>query len=89
MSQQFDRVATIDRWSSEGCRWPMGEPCDPGFRFCCAETGDAIGSYCPEHHARAYRKADEKTEGPHAIKPQRPGTFVLVPTVPPMRGLAR
>ena len=30
------------------CRWPLGEPGEPGFRFCCAETVEGK-SYCAVH----------------------------------------
>ncbi|MBX9760668.1 MAG: GcrA family cell cycle regulator [Beijerinckiaceae bacterium] len=31
------------------CRWPIGEPGTPGFRFCCAAR--RVGSsYCSHHH---------------------------------------
>jgi GcrA cell cycle regulator len=41
------------RYGTEGCRWPIGEPRKPGFRFCCAPA--VLGKpYCTEHAARAY-----------------------------------
>lgn len=37
------------------CSWPFGEPKTPAYRTCGAPA--AIGrSYCPEYHARAYRR---------------------------------
>lgn len=36
------------------CCWPLGEPRTPGFRFCDARA-IAGRSYCPAHHALAYR----------------------------------
>lgn len=33
------------------CKWPIGDPQDAGFTFCGRGTG---GTYCEEHHARAY-----------------------------------
>jgi GcrA cell cycle regulator len=35
------------------CKWPIGDPGKPGFRFCCASRAGA-GPYCPEHEKRAY-----------------------------------
>ena len=35
-----------------GCRWPIGDPLEPGFGFCNAE---AEGIYCGTHAARAGR----------------------------------
>lgn len=35
------------------CRWPLGDPQQPGFGFCgCAVKDGSV--YCAEHHARAY-----------------------------------
>ncbi len=47
--------------STRSCCWPIGEPGQPGFRFCSAE---AIVSkpYCPEHAAVAYVKARDRRE---------------------------
>jgi GcrA cell cycle regulator len=49
-----------------GCRWPIGEPRTPGFRFC--EKADVVAGkpYCAEHCARAYTVA-------HSV----PGQFLL------------
>lgn len=74
--------------TSAGCRWPIGHPGTADFRFC-EEPKVVFGKpYCFDHCAKAYRQPDEKTEGPHAPKPQRAGTYALVPTVSPMRGRA-
>ncbi len=41
------------------CRWPIGHPGEPGFRFC-AEPRQQGRPYCREHCALAYRgKAEE------------------------------
>jgi hypothetical protein len=34
------------------CRWPLGVPGQPGFRFCCSAVVTA--PYCPRHRAAAY-----------------------------------
>jgi GcrA cell cycle regulator len=34
------------------CRWPIGEPGEPGFGFC---GRPAQGSFCPAHRRRAYQ----------------------------------
>ena len=54
--RHFPRVA-----SARSCCWPIGEPGQPGFRFC---TSDAMGGkpYCPEHAAVAYVKARDRRE---------------------------
>ena len=40
---------------SSGCRWPIGDPGTPSFRFCCEDIRTAGKPYCPEHMAVAYR----------------------------------
>ena len=42
-------VMSLSRGS---CRWPLGEPRDPAFRFCAAPAS-AGSSYCSEHTRRA------------------------------------
>ncbi len=42
--------------SSGECNWPLGNPGEPDFHFCCA--GALRGSvYCTEHHLRAFLRA--------------------------------
>lgn len=52
----FPRVST-----ARACCWPIGEPGQPGFRFCSAEalTGKP---YCSDHAAVAYVKARDRRE---------------------------
>jgi GcrA cell cycle regulator len=55
-------VRSFPRFSpARACCWPIGEPGQPGFRFCAAEalTGKP---YCPEHAAVAYVKARDRRE---------------------------
>jgi GcrA cell cycle regulator len=54
--RSFPRVS-----SARACCWPIGEPGQPGFRFCVSEalTGKP---YCPEHAAVAYVKARDRRE---------------------------
>ncbi len=42
------------------CRWPIGDPQKPGFRFCCAER---LGSfpYCAEHAEISYMPSDRQS----------------------------
>jgi GcrA cell cycle regulator len=43
------------------CRWPIGDPQEPGFRFCM--TKHLPGSpYCPEHYARAFSRSRSKLD---------------------------
>ncbi len=47
------------------CRWPIGDPRDPGFHFC-GKKALPGKPYCPEHAAVAYvntsKKADTSAE---------------------------
>ena len=49
---------TVRHLSERMCRWPIGHPGEPGFRFCghSATTGRP---YCEEHCAVAYRRKDD------------------------------
>ena len=40
------------------CQWPIGNPCDPDFRFC-SQSADPGRPYCTEHCALAYRRKTE------------------------------
>lgn len=40
----------------DGCRWPHGDPREPGFRFC-DRSSQPGRPYCAEHMAVAYTKA--------------------------------
>ena len=48
------------RLTEQMCRWPIGHPGEPSFRFCCkkAEPGRP---YCVEHCSMAYRPKDNAT----------------------------
>lgn len=54
-----------DASDDAGCRWPLGDPATPGFRFCDAPIDPApprhAPHYCAAHAARA-------TEARHAPK---------------------
>ncbi len=54
--RSFPRLGPV-----RSCCWPIGEPGQPGFRFCASEalTGKP---YCPEHAAVAYVKARDRRE---------------------------
>jgi GcrA cell cycle regulator len=55
-------VRTFPRYgSTRACCWPLGEPGQPGFRFCAAES--LLGKpYCGEHAAVAYVKPRDRRE---------------------------
>lgn len=47
--------------SAKACCWPIGEPGQPGFRFCTSEA--IVGKpYCPTHASVAYVKARDRRE---------------------------
>lgn len=56
---QIDRVAlptsprvTILDLADRSCRWPLGDPTSPDFRYCGAASSN--GPYCAHHAALAY-----------------------------------
>jgi GcrA cell cycle regulator len=53
-----DPVRLVDIRAHQ-CRWPLGDPKEEAFRFCGAP---AERSFCPHHHALAYRPVERKRE---------------------------
>lgn len=53
---RMDRPVRLSMGRGEGCRFPIGMPKEPGFRFCDAPPMEG-SSYCPECHAVCYRPA--------------------------------
>jgi GcrA cell cycle regulator len=55
----FSERVTIMELRDSMCRWPMGDPTTPEFRFC---GGKAITGlpYCPHHSRIAYQPAAER-----------------------------
>jgi GcrA cell cycle regulator len=51
----FEQRKTLLELTSKTCRWPVGEPGEPGFFFCGAEP-DEDCVYCAAHEVRAYQK---------------------------------
>lgn len=43
------------------CRWPLGDPKSPDFRFCGARRLEPL-PYCPSHALIAYRPASKRKE---------------------------
>jgi GcrA cell cycle regulator len=61
-SQQPAVVRHFPRFSTaKSCCWPIGEPGQPGFRFC-TTTALTGKPYCTEHAAVAYVKARDRRE---------------------------
>ena len=42
------------------CRWPIGDPSSPEFRFCGVKSPLGSGPYCRHHAAIAYQPAQER-----------------------------
>ena len=47
--------AVVNLHSSLGCRFPIGDPAHPDFRYCRAPRRDVISPYCECHHNLCYR----------------------------------
>jgi GcrA cell cycle regulator len=50
-------TATIHTLTAHACRWPIGEPDQPGFGYC-GRLRTSAGSYCDGHAAMAVRRRD-------------------------------
>jgi GcrA cell cycle regulator len=48
-------LVTVTSLRDSMCKWPVGDPMEPGFHFC--GHAAAVGSYCTEHAAMAYQPA--------------------------------
>lgn len=64
-AQDFESVVvpmslrvTIVELREAMCRWPLGDPASPEFRYCGSHA--AAGPYCPHHGALAYQPAQER-----------------------------
>ncbi|MEM7442679.1 MAG: GcrA family cell cycle regulator [Pseudomonadota bacterium] len=53
--------ATILDLTERMCRWPIGDPKDPEFRFC-GRTREGCLPYCAEHAAKAYQPPKPRRE---------------------------
>jgi len=53
--------ATILDLTERMCRWPMGDPRDPSFRFCGRTRAPGL-PYCAEHCAVAYQPPKPRRE---------------------------
>jgi hypothetical protein len=40
---------------TQGCAYPIGDPLEPGFRFCGERVAQLGRPYCAEHAAKAYQ----------------------------------
>lgn len=55
-----DTVAAVAALSAGECRWPIGDPPDSGFHFCCANVADG-SPYCAAHEAKRFVPGSAKT----------------------------
>jgi GcrA cell cycle regulator len=55
----FSERVTIMELRENMCRWPMGDPVNPDFRFCGLKT-DAGVPYCAYHCRIAYQPANDR-----------------------------
>ena len=57
----ISEMVTILELKEAMCRWPVGDPTTPEFRFCGAKkSATAIGPYCPYHSRIAYQPVQER-----------------------------
>ena len=42
------------------CRWPLGDPAQPDFRFCGIRSPGELGPYCGYHAGLAYQPAQDR-----------------------------
>ncbi len=51
---------TIMELRESMCRWPMGDPATPDFRYCGADAPIGEGPYCKYHARVAYQPAQDR-----------------------------
>ena len=68
------KEATILNLTDHMCRWPIGDPKEPGFRFCGKPTAGPL-PYCMEHAKAAYQQpARQKEQQNNASNPSSGGS---------------
>ncbi len=55
----MSEMVTIMELRESMCRWPVGDPTTPEFRFCGSRT-PATGPYCGHHARIAYQPAQDR-----------------------------
>ncbi|QGM96930.1 GcrA family cell cycle regulator [Methylocystis parvus] len=53
------------------CRWPMGDPTTPEFRFCGGKSPIGGGPYCAHHARVAYQPAQDRRRAREQLKAPR------------------
>ncbi len=64
---------TLLELGQNDCRWPIGEPRHPDFRFC-AEARLEGRPYCALHWSMAFQPARPRHQAPAAVAAVPPGT---------------
>jgi GcrA cell cycle regulator len=59
-SGEFATVLTL---TNKLCKWPIGDPAKPGFKFCGRGSTDS-SPYCKEHAAQAYQPQTRRRRKP-------------------------
>jgi GcrA cell cycle regulator len=54
-----ERVTIMDLRESM-CRWPLGDPTNPDFRYCGAKMQIGAGPYCLSHARIAYQPVQDR-----------------------------
>lgn len=62
--------ATILSLTEQMCRWPIGDPKLPGFKFCGKQTA-ANFPYCLEHAQAAYQQPNRQRESSNSSSANR------------------
>jgi GcrA cell cycle regulator len=57
----------IMQLKENSCRWPIGDPQLPGFRFCCKAKAGTL-PYCSEHAEISYLAPESRTRRPSTPK---------------------
>jgi GcrA cell cycle regulator len=65
-----ERVTLMDLRESM-CRWPMGDPTTPEFRFCGGRSPIGGGPYCAHHARVAYQPAQDRRRAREQMKAPR------------------
>lgn len=55
----MSRNLTLVQLSDRTCKWPLGDPLSPDFRFCGNHSGDGT-PYCAHHARIAFQPASER-----------------------------
>jgi len=65
-----ERVTLMDLRESM-CRWPMGDPTTPEFRFCGGKSPVGGGPYCAYHSRVAYQPAQDRRRARDQLRAPR------------------